>query len=73
MKKYRIMQHGSASFSVECFMPNIWGLFWKWRSLKRPVGMMVMTVYFPTIEDAERYAAEDQEFSGGPKQVKEVS
>lgn len=73
MKRYRVMQHGRASFSVECFMPNIFGLFWKWRSLKTPVGMALLTAYFPTVEDAERYADEHRKFSDGPKQVKVIS
>ena len=73
MKRYRIMQHGRDSFSVECFMPNIFGLFWKWRPLQVPGYMMMVTPYFPTIEDAERYVEEHQKFSGGPKQVKVIS
>ena len=73
MKRYRIMQHGRSSFSVECFMPNIIGLFPKWRSLKTSIGMVSMTVYFPTVEDAERYADEHRKFSDGPKQVKLIS
>lgn len=72
MDKYRVMQAGRASFYVEKYGPNLWGLFPKWR----PVGRfapgpfpITMVHYFPTKADAQAYAAELVEFEGGPKMV----
>jgi hypothetical protein len=66
---YRVMQAGRASFFVEKFGPNLFGLFPKWRSLKHPVGMVEMTAYFPTREAAQAYAEDHAEFGDGPKVV----